>query len=185
MAQEKKRYSIRDNKLKASKALRYEWWMLNECKDKIQLYKNKDKIMHNALIEAFCVHLRNFIEFFYRKQKKGKRPFYTDYLPSNKTIPLKHKLDKYEDKVNNLLSHLTYKRLNYTKNKKEWNIPQIAIEVNENMFQFIDASDKNLLCDEIKEYLKQLMSENKTQGNSYISTTSDVILPGKLISARH
>jgi len=182
MTQKKKIYPTRDNKLKASKALEYEWRMLNECAARIPLYENKDKVIYNALIEAFCVHLRNFIEFFHRQQK-GKRPFCADYLSSNKTIPLKHKLDKYEDKVNNLLSHLTYKRLNYTKIKKEWPINQITKEVNENMFQFIEAADKNLLCDEITMYNKQLESCNVIKHNHFTCTTSDAVGQSQLVSS--
>ena len=181
MAQKEKIHPTQDNKLKASKALRYEWWMLNECAARIPHYENKDKVIYNALIEAFCVHLRNFIEFFHRKQKKGKRPFWTDYLSSNKTIPLKHKLDKYEDKVNNLLSHLTYQRLNYTKIKKEWPINQIAKEVNENMFQFIDAADKNLFCDEINKYKNQLESDNAINHDHFTCTTSDFVGESQLV----
>ncbi len=70
---------VRQDRLKASKALRYEWWMLDECADKAPLYKDKDTIVHNSLIEAFCVHC----------------------------------------KVNNLLSHLTFKRLRLEKKDRK------------------------------------------------------------------
>jgi len=105
-------------------------------------------------------------------------------LPQGKRISLKYKLDKYESKVNDLLSHCTYKRLNYTKIEKEWNIPQIANEVNENMIQFLDVADNNLLCDDIKEYQNQLRLGNKAQDNPYISTTSDVVSSGTTVCSR-
>jgi hypothetical protein len=86
---------------------------------------------------------------------------------------LKHKPDKYEYKVNNLFSHLIYKRLNYKKIKKEWPINKVAKEVNENIFQFIEAAEKNLLCDEITMYKKQLESCNAIKYNHFTCTTSD------------
>jgi hypothetical protein len=181
MAQKEKICPTRNNKLKVSKAWYYEWMMLNGCLARIKDYKNKDMIIYNALIEAFCVHLRNFIDFFHRKDK---RPFWTDFLPEDKNIQLSHNLDKYSEKVNDLLSHLTYQRLKYTDLDKEWHIPDIANEVNENMFQFLDAADKSLLCDEIKEYRKQLRLGNKAQDNSYVSTTNDVVSSGTLVCAR-
>jgi len=55
-----------DEKREASKSWRYEWWMLNESAARIPIYENGDRIIYNALIECFCVHLRNFIEFFHR-----------------------------------------------------------------------------------------------------------------------
>ena len=174
MTQKKKIYPTRDNKLKASKALEYEWRMLNECAARIPLYENKDKVTYNALIEAFCVHLRNFIEFFYRQQK-GKRPFWADFLPEGKIIQLKHKLDKYNEQVNDLLSHLTYKRLKYSELDKEWHIHTIANKINENMFDFIESADKNLLCDEITIYKKQLESCNAIKYNRFTCTSSDAV----------
>jgi len=180
MAQKEKIYPTRDNKLKVSKAWYYEWMMLNGCLIKIKDYENKDKVIYNALIEAFCVHLRNFIEFFCRKKR---RPCWTDFLPRGKRISLKYKLDKYERKVNDLLSHCTYKRLNYTGIEKEWDIRQIANEVNKNMFQFVDAADKSLLCDDISAYQKQLRSGNRTQDSSLLCTTSDAISHGTILSA--
>lgn len=183
MAPKKRAHSTQEDKLKASKALRYEWRMLNECAARIPLHEDKDKVVYNALIEAFCVHLRNFIEFFHRKPKRGKRPFCADYLLSNETIPLKHKLDKYWTKVNDLLSHLNYKRLDYTRVMKEWPINQIAKEVNENMFQFIEAADKSWLCNDIKAYREQLRSGEAAQDNTLLCTTSDVISSGTMFSA--
>lgn len=181
MTSKKRVYGTNKDKLEASRALRYEWRMLNESAVRIPIYENKDVIICNALIESFCVHLRNFIEFFHRDKRS---PFWTDFLPRDKTISLKYKLNKYESKVNDLLSHCTYRRMNYKGTKKEWNISQIANEVNENMFQFIESADKRLLCNEIKEYLNFFKSENKPQDSSYVSTTSDAVSSKTLVCAR-
>ena len=144
-----KRGTIKD-KLESSKALFYEWMMLNESAAKIPIFKETDKIIYWALVESFCVHLRNFIEFFHRKDKQ---PFHIDYLPKGENISLKHRLDKiYGEKVNDLLSHCTYKRLNYTIDEQVWDIPQIRNQINENMLYLIGKADKSLFCKEILEY---------------------------------
>jgi hypothetical protein len=169
-----KRYDTKDDRLQASNALRYEWRMLNECAARIPFYEKKDMIVCNALIEVFCVHLRNLIEFSHRNQK-GKRPFWTEYLSSDKTTRLKNKLEKYEAKVNDLLSHLTYKRLRYTATAKSWPIGQIANEVNENMLQFIDTADQSLLSDEIKQCANQFESLNKAHDDELACSSGDYI----------
>jgi len=146
--------------------------MLNECAARIQSYKNKDTIMCNALIEAFCVHLRNLIEFSGKKRKDYIT--YQYFLPENSSVTLPHNLmDKYNVKVNNLLSHLTFHRLTYGHEEKYWRLGQIANEVNENMLQFIDAADRSLLCDEIKQYSKQLESVNKVHDDSLTVSSGD------------
>ena len=167
------------DKLEASRAWYYEWRMLNESAARIGLYSSTDKVVYCALIESFCAHLRNFIEFFHRKKK---RPFWEDFLPPGKTISLKCKLNKYQDKVNALLSHCTYKRLEYTGIKKEWDVRQIADEINENMYQLIDAADKSLICNDMKAYREQLGSGNRTHGSNLTCTTSDIVSSGKTVS---
>ncbi len=173
-----------DELSKASKALRYEWWMLTECAAQIPRFRNTNQVVHNALIEAFCVHVRNFIEFFHGAKPSEVRC--EDFFRSGDHPKPKHNLKgKYSQKVNNLLSHLTYNRLEYTESDKEWDIPSIASEVNENMFQFTDAADKSLLCDEIIQYRRQLESPNGTQDKTFLDTTSDTVATGTTVPYRH
>ena len=182
MTTKKRTFGTQDDKREASQARKYEWWMLNESAARIPVYEDRDRIICNALIECFCGHLRNFIDFFHRRDK---RPFWTDFLPEGKNVQLKHKMDKYEGKVNDLLSHCTYKRLNYTKTEQEWRIPDIVNEVNENMFQFLGAADKSLLCDEIKAYREQLKCVDRGQDSRLLCTTSDAISSGTTLSTCH
>jgi len=178
MSRKTRRYGTQNDKLQASKALRYEWWMLNECAARIPSFGNKDTIMCNALIEAFCVHLRNFIEFFHLKQEKlSDQLFWKHYLSTDEKINLKNDLFPYKKNTNKLLSHLTYERINYTEETKSWPTGQIANEINENMFQFIDAADQSLLCDKIKKYKKQLESVNKAYDDAFTCSSSDDICP--------
>jgi len=140
-----------DDLKKASKALYYEIKMLNESANKHKLLTTKNDVIWNALIESFCVHLRNFIEFF-GKQRKDHITY--ELFTSGKSIEFKNNLKKdYPNKVNNLLSHLTFKRLEFYGSGKDWDIQSIANEVNENIKLFLENAEADLICDELNEYI--------------------------------
>jgi len=142
--------------IKASGALHYEMSMLNNC---AKFYEQREKeltqpqhsFLKNILIESFCVHLRNLIDFFGERHKGYTTCQY--FLPGNSNVTFSYNLkEKYGKKVNNLLSHLTFHRLTYGHEKKPWELGQIAGEVNKNFREFIKNADPNLLCDELKKF---------------------------------
>ena len=111
--------------------------MLNNCASAFyECLKNKilfSQFTQNILVESFCVHFRNLIEFFGQKTKD--RITHEHFL--NVKIEYSHKLKhKYWEKVNNLLSHLTFKRLTYDIDDKDWDLIQMANEVNQNIIRF-------------------------------------------------
>ncbi len=141
---------------KASEALYYEMSMLNNC---AKFYEQREKeltqpqhsFLKNILIESFCVHLRNLIEFFGEKHKGYITHQY--FLPKNSNVTFPHSLkEKYNEKVNNLLSHLTFHRLTYGPEKKPWKLGQITGEVNKNFREFIKNADPNLLYEDLKKF---------------------------------
>ena len=94
-----------------------------------------------------------------------------------------HKLkDKYYKKVCNLLSHLTFHRLSYSIDQKDWNLNQIASEVNQNIIQFYNKADIHFLCPKIIEYINAFQSGDKMEYNRYTCSTSDTILPSETIT---
>lgn len=160
---------------KASEALHYEITMLNESANKHKSLTDKNGVIRNALIESFCVHLRNFIEFF-----DVRRNDYITYkhFTSEQSILFKNVLKKnYSKKVNNLLSHLTFERLGYDESKKGWDMQRIANEVNENMKLFLENARADLICDKLKKY----MDTKQRQDDKYICTTGDSIKPASLV----
>lgn len=148
-----KKNKSKEDLIKASKALYYEIMMLNECAKFSKIFKNVidlSSFLKNILIESFCVHLRNVIEFF-GEQKKDYIT-YKYFIASDKSVGFPHNLaEKYNKKVNNLLSHLTFARLKFKQKQKTWLLSQIANEVNENLREFFKNADSNLLCDEFKD----------------------------------
>ncbi|MBN2589522.1 MAG: hypothetical protein JXA96_06655 [Sedimentisphaerales bacterium] len=172
---------------KASEALYYEIMMLNNCASSLsECSKNRilfSQFTVNILIESFCVHLRNLIEFFGKKKTDSDRITNEHFLPESVNVSYPYNLKKkYSGKVNNLLSHLTFHRLSYPINQKEWNLNQIANEVNEDIIQFYNKADKHLLCPKIIEYINAFQSGDKMQYNSYTCSTSDATLPSGTIT---
>lgn len=150
-----------DELKKASEALFYEIRMLKKC---VKEYKPE---LRNFMIESFCVHLRNLIVFF--EPKSNDHITYQYFLPSGKSVKFKHKLkEKYGKKVNNLLSHLTFKRLEYGFEEKKWPMVEIANEVNENIRMFLEVADTDLICDELKKIKTARGSKLHYQLNSKV-----------------
>jgi hypothetical protein len=137
---------------KASEALYYEILMLNECAKFSKTFKiDISPFLNNIVIESFCVHLRNMIEFF-RKEKKDYIT-YKYFIASDKNAGFPHGLsEKYNKKINNLLSHLTFKCLEFDQAHSKWELCQIANEVNENFREFLNKANHSLLCDKLKNY---------------------------------
>ena len=163
---------------KASEAIHYELSMLNACATTLdECSKNKilfSQFTQNILIESFCVHLRNMIEFF-GKKKKGYIT-YQYFLPENSNIKFLHNLKrKYNTKVNNLLSHLTFHRLSYEPERKNWELEQIANEVNENFKIFSENADTGLFCAKMKIFINSLPFQDLNLTNSTSDTTAKAV----------
>ena len=150
------RQKSKEDIIKASRALYYEIMMLNECAKFSETFKNMVdhyKFFENILTESFCVHLRNLIEFF--GKNKRDRITYELFMSQGKKITFPHDLSgKYNKKVNNLLSHLTFERLKFEQKEKTWMLSKITNEVNENLREFLKNADHNLLSDKLKNYIQ-------------------------------
>ena len=163
---------------KASEAIHYELSMLNACATTLDEC-SKNKILFspftiNILIESFCVHLRNMIEFFGRKKKDYIT--YQYFLPENSNITFPHNLkSKHIKKVNNLLSHITFHRLSYGPERKAWKLGQIANEVDENFKIFSKNADTDLFCAKMKIFINSLPFQDLNLTNSTSDTTAKAI----------
>ena len=163
---------------KASEAIHYELSMLNACATTLdECSKNKmlfSQFTINILIESFCVHLRNMIEFFGRKKRNYIT--YKYFLPENTNITFPHDLKRiHNEKVNNLLSHITFHRLSYGPEIKVWKLGQIANEVNENFKIFSENADTSLFCAKMKIFLNSLPFQDSNLTNSTSDTTAKAI----------
>lgn len=169
---------------KASEALYYEISMLNECAEFSRVFKNIISLcpfLKNVVIESFCVHLRNMIEFF--GEEKKDYVTYNDFILPHKIVAFRHNLSKkYNKKINNLLSHLTFERLKSDQAYSKWELCQIANEVNENFREFFKNADMILLCDNLKNDNISTSNTTKSSIDAAAISTSTAYEPGIKVS---
>src|SRR5215472_1081532 len=76
-------------------------------------FVTKETVIRNALIESFCVHARNLIEFLRGKhRRKYTRPSYRPFCD----VPTE-KINAINDRLNDQISHLRFGRTVKTSEK--------------------------------------------------------------------
>jgi hypothetical protein len=81
----------------------YEIWMLREIYQRCP--HANDKVINNALLESFCVHARNLIEFFEKRAKIYTEASYLPYATSNISQKQRQKMQR---RINTQISHLIH-----------------------------------------------------------------------------
>ena len=112
--------------------LRYEVWMLRETHKRFSL---DDVVLNNALIESFCLHARNLIEFLDKKSQnyttKNYRPF--NHVKNRKEITTINR------RINVQISHVIYEGRT-VKESEKINVDErakILAILNEEISQFV------------------------------------------------
>jgi hypothetical protein len=100
---------------RAASHVDYEVWMLGETSRRLmQDGPNAgDEIQRRALLESWCVHLRNLIEFFHpnRRDTVSAADFVTDSDAWKRALPaLTERERKKRLALHKMLAHLTYER---------------------------------------------------------------------------
>jgi hypothetical protein len=89
--------------------VRYELDMLFETSNRLNYCDIDDDVVRNALIESFCIHARQLIDFFNDEKGVHARRFMNDghSVSSSTTVQLSGKL---KTKLNTQIAHLTERR---------------------------------------------------------------------------
>jgi hypothetical protein len=131
-------------------------WELAEC-----LPQKKANTETSALVESYGIHLRNLIDFFYRK---GKRDDVTarDFLDPTITWAPKEpiSLTKAHQRANKELSHLTQARKSGSLPEKAWDTRGLLKEIAAVAKDFADKASQKKLHPKVREFL-QLQPEQK------------------------
>lgn len=94
------------------KHISYELYMLDQTYEKLE--KSHGQVINNALIESFCIHARNLIEFYRGTGRKDyiKAEHYTggSYKPKYVAAYTKHLDAKLYEKLNQQVAHLSRDR---------------------------------------------------------------------------
>ncbi len=80
--------------------------------------------VHNALVESYAIHLRNWIDFFFAKNPQDDDVTYRDFLPPGSTWQpapaLSAALKLAKERANKEIAHMTSKRYKGADPMKWW-----------------------------------------------------------------
>jgi len=106
------------------------------------------RVVNNAIIEAFTIHIRALLDFFYSSERGDDvvaEHFFATPIEWIKARPEKtmDELMKIKDRVNKEVAHLTYARQKVKSN--EWPSRELLNEINEVVEVFVAQVPRNLL----------------------------------------
>ncbi len=141
--------------------LRYELWMFLRLGDFLPApypENEQEKVVNNALIEAFVVHLRNLIGFLYPDKVASLDIIAEDFFSDPDTWELirpqiSRSLVEARDRAHREIAHLTTARISGTPTKKAWPIPALIAELKVLMRLFVDHASSQRLHASVKELL--------------------------------
>lgn len=123
----KQRVKHSDKELfEVSEHLGYEYVMLKNCLDTLRA-NSLNEFLNYAVLEAFLLHARNIIFFFYKSEASGQPD---DAVAENFFSNPKHwqqvrgkkpsLIENVQTRMGKNLAHLTYKRLGLTDKERKW-----------------------------------------------------------------
>jgi len=106
------------------------------------------RVINNALIESFAIHVRALIDFFYTPEKEDDVVavhFFSTQTEWTKARPRKteEELKRIKNRVNKEVAHLTYAR--QTVKTKEWPFKELLTDMNKVVDVFVAQVPKDLL----------------------------------------
>ena len=106
------------------------------------------RVINNALIEAFAIHVRALIDFFYTPEKEDDVVavhYFSTKTEWTKARPRKteEELKRIKKRVNKEVAHLTYAR--QTVETKEWPFKELLTDINKVVDVFVSQIPKDLL----------------------------------------
>jgi hypothetical protein len=122
----------------ASDHLYYEITMLRFAACQLAARQAERDEPKNALLESFAIHVRNLRNFFFKKQSSRLKDeiLAIDYL-DNWNPPKSEYLGRIEGKINEEISHLSYKRIEISLEAKNWNVDLIVAELEQALTAFL------------------------------------------------
>jgi hypothetical protein len=109
----------------------------------------------SAMLQAFVVHLRNLIDFFYFPSEKPDDMLAEDFCdPERSWEPgaLSPLLSEAKTRANKEINHLTYKRKNDADPRKWWPVESLINEIHAVEEQFVNAASPKKLHDVVSQY---------------------------------
>jgi len=147
----------------ASSHLFYEFQMLVTLARGMQSGICGTSSINNAVLEAFGIHVRALIWFFYSSDPRDDDVVAEDFLSephqwSTARPPLTPVLDRAKQRAGKEIAHLTYARLGVTAEQKLWEFMPIATDIDLLLRKFLELVPETLLGEHMNE-LRRLASD--------------------------
>jgi len=106
---------------------------------------------HNALVEAFAVHTRNVIDFLWLSSTNDDDVLAEDFFPSpdlwqRRRSPIPPVLETAKRRAHKQVAHLTYTRLLFSEQEKQWPFVEIAQQLQQAFAQFLKTAPPELVA---------------------------------------
>jgi hypothetical protein len=136
----------------ASKPVECEIRKLRETNNALAT-ENYPPELHDQLVEAYALHLRNLIEFLYDKPKDNyirAEEFFSDPKTWKNLAGTRTKaLGKAQGQASAQVAHLTYDRVDLTLEEKKWLIGPLSKEIVELLAKFLSNADEDRMGPEL------------------------------------
>jgi len=106
--------------------------------------------LHDAVLEAFVIHARNLVHFFFPQGAQPSDVLAEHYFPEAQTWnahrgTLPESLAPLRGRANKEVAHLTYDRLALTEETKRWEVVQVLKDLDALVAKFCAAVPPSLL----------------------------------------
>lgn len=133
----------------------------------------------SATLEAFAVHLRNLIDFFYLPSEKPDDMIAEDFCdPASGWKPgdLSALLGEARTRANKEINHITYKRKNDTDPTKWWPVESLINEIHAIEKQFVNTASPKKLDGVVRQHLERPTLQTAAVVNASTQSPKPTIL---------
>lgn len=158
--------TLSDDELKqyACEHVHYELWMFLRLGQYLmeapQPSDDQERVLRNAVIESFVIHLRNLIAFLYSVRVQTKDIIAADYFRDanewyTKRPPISRELRIARERSHKEIIHLTTERISGTPPQKGWPIPALLREIKALMGLFAALASTERMDPKIQTLIMQ------------------------------
>lgn len=142
----------------------YELWMFlrlgQYLMESPQPGDDQGRVIRNAVIESFVIHLRNLIAFLYSVRVQTKDIIAADYFLDagnwyTKRPPISRELRVARERSHKEIIHLTTERISGTPPQKGWPVSALVREIKQLMGSFADLASTERLDPAIQKVISQ------------------------------
>lgn len=138
---------------RASVEIWYEYSMFCQLAKGLASGVFEEGLVRNATLEAFLLHARTLIEFFYNASPRRDDIVAQDFMPISVTWteicpPISTVLENVRQRAGKHLAHLTYDRLEVKPETKPWPFLEILSGVAAPLRVFLQYVPRNMLSDD-------------------------------------